>query len=343
MTTQTATPSAAQAEGLMRMLSGYWVSQALYAIAKLHVPDQFEGEKVRTVAELASTLKVNEDFLYRVMRAVAGFGVFVETDLRSFKLGPMGTLLQSGHENSMHAVALMVGEEHYTAWGALHKGIETGKTPFEIVYGMQVFEYFEKHPEASETFNNAMTALVRNDHQIIASAYDFSRFNTLVDVGGGHGSLLISVLKKFPALKGIVFDLPHVAKNAAGPIEQANLQDRCTWEGGDFFKAVPQGADAYMMAHIVHDWSDELAEKFLRNIHAAMAESGRLLVAEVVVTPDNEPSHAKMMDLNMLVMTPGGRERTREEFAALFERAGFRLDQVIETPTGICLLECCKR
>ncbi len=323
---------------LMQMMTGYWVSQVIYTVSKLGIADLLKAGP-RHITELVTDLEANEDFLYRVLRASGSLGLFEEKEGRIFQTTPLGELLRSDHPDSMRPVALMLGEEHYQAWGMLKDAVLSGQSPFQSVFGMQVFEYFEKNPAAGETFNDAMTALVRNDHGIIASSYDFSPFRRIVDVGGGHGMLLAAILGRYPNLEGVLFDLPHVAKSAADTLAKAGLSKRCQIESGDFFKAVASGGDAYILAHIVHDWSDDLAVRILQNIRQVIPAHGRLLLVETVISPGNSHAMAKLMDLNMLVMTPGGRERTEAEYASLLERAGFRLIRIVPTPSEISIIE----
>ncbi len=326
------TPGTMLSEGpqLMQMISGYWISQAIYTAAKLQIADLLENGPL-PIDQLAARAQANEDYLYRVLRALASVGIFEEIPNRTFQLTAKADLLRSQHPQSFKPMALLMGEEHYHAWGRLADGVKTGTQPFQAMYGMGVFEYFQQHPEVSEVFNGAMTAMVKNIHSAVIDHYDFSGINTLVDIGGGHGQLLALILNKYPHLKGILFDLPHVAQGAVEPLKAAGLADRCTIESGDFFQAVAPGGDAYIMGHIIHDWDDERSLTILRNIHKVIADNGKVLLVESVVPEGNKPGMAKFMDLNMLVMT-GGRERTEEEYRALFAQAGFKLTRVISGP-----------
>jgi hypothetical protein len=200
------------------------------------------------------------------------------------------------------------------------------------------FDYFQSHPEEGEIFNDAMTSLSRMAAPAIAEAYDFGRFGKLVDVAGGHGLLLTTVLRRYPALHGILFDLPEVVAGAGGAIRAAGVEDRCEIAAGDFFRAVPEGADAYMLKSIIHDWDDERAAAILRTCRRAMAPGGRVLVVEMLVPPGNEPGFSKLLDLEMLAI-PGGRERNAEEFRDLFAAAGFELTAVAPTRSPMCVIE----
>ncbi len=333
---------AAFAAPLMQMMTGYWISQGIYAVAKLGIPDLLK-DGPKTADAMAGELNAHPDFLYRLLRALASIGVFSETTPKTFELTPRGHLLRSDVPHTMRPVALMIGGEHYEAWGHLAEGVLSGQTPFEATYGMGVFEYFEKNPQASEIFNAAMTALVKNDHAVVASHYDFRPFRKIVDIGGGHGLLLATILKKNPHLSGVVFDLPHVVSGAESYLKQEAVSERCVTVSGDFFHSVPEGGDVYILSHIIHDWRDESSIKILKNIHHVLPSHGKVLLVETVITSGDDSAAGKWMDLNMLVMTPGGRERTEEEFSQLFEQSGFRLNQIIPTPKGISIIEGVKK
>jgi hypothetical protein len=325
---------------MMQMITGYWVSVCIYVAAKLGVADVLSGQQALSVAELAKQVQANEDYLYRILRALAGVGIFKELAGKRFEQTAFSDLLRADVPGSMRGIALMMGEEHYRAWGHLFESVKTGKRPFEAVYGMPVFEYFQKNSEASEIFNDAMTGFASNLHAAVVAAYDFSGFQKIVDVGGGHGALLSVILKNYPKLQGVLFDLPHVVQGAS--LAQ-DLKERIEIVGGDFFQSVYTGGDVYILSTVIHDWDDAAAVKILRNVHAAMPDSGILLLSENVVEPDNQPSPAKFLDINMLVMTEGGRERSSEEYRELFRGAGFELTRTIPTPAGLYVIEGIKR
>lgn len=346
--TGTATASVAkdniQAPGvLMQMLTGFWVSQSICAAAKLGIADQLK-EGARPVSELAKALNAHEENLYRLMRALASLGIFRETENRVFELTPLAELLRSDAPNSMRPMALMLGAENYTAWGQVARAVQFGESPFESAYGMPVYEYFGTHPESAENFNQAMTALVTNDNAAILESYDFDRFSSIVDVGGGHGTLLTAILKRYTKPSAVLFDLSQVAESAALAFKEAGLSQRCDVQSGDFFGAVPSGGDAYILSRVLHGFSDEHSGMILKNIHAVIPSSGKLLLMEFILEPGNDPSTArtKLMDVNMMVFAPGGRDRTLEEYTQLLRNAGFELSNVIPTTSGIVILEAVK-
>ena len=331
-------PPLAPQQQLLQFASGYFVTQSLHVAARLGIADLL-AEGPLPSAELASRTGTDEPSLYRLLRCLAALGVFQETGSRTFALTPLAELLRAGVPGSMRAAVIMIGDpEHYRAWGELEHSVRTGEPAFDHAFGMGVFDYFERHPEAAAIFDQAMTDLT--DAEAIADGYDFSGLGTVVDVAGGHGSLLAAILRANPHLQGVLFDLPHVIERAKKPRFLAGeLAGRCRFEAGSFFETVPAGADAYVMKHIIHDWDDDHCLRILAHCRAALRPEGKLLVVDAVIPPGNEPHPGKMMDLNMLVMTHGGRERTEEEFRSLFERAGFRLARVVPTRATVSFVE----
>lgn len=329
---------------MMQMLTGFWVSQSLCVAAELGIADQLLNGP-QSIEALSNALSAHEDNLYRLMRTLSSLGVFRELNDRMFELTPLADLLRSDSPNSMRAIALMLGRENYTAWGKALQAVRYGESPFESAYGMPVYEYFSKNPESAGLFNEAMTALVRNDNVAILEAYDFGQFSKLVDVGGGYGMLLSGILKRYPNLSGVLFDLAQVVENAGTVLQDAGVETRCHTETGNFFEAVPAGGDGYILSRVVHGFSDEQSVLILRNIHRAMVPEGKLLMMEFLLEPGNQPETArtKLMDVNMMVFAPGGRDRTQDEYQALLKEAGFRLSQVISTESGIVILEASKQ
>jgi hypothetical protein len=232
----------------------------------------------------------------------------------------------------------MCGEEHYKAWGELLYSVKTGKIAFDKVYGMPVFEFLSQNIEQAKVFDAAMVGVHGRETEAMTDAYDFSGIGVLADIGGGNASLLITVLKRYPAIQGILYDLPGVAERARANLQAAGLADRCRIMGGNFFESVPAGADAYLMRHIIHDWDDEKAMTILRNVHQAIGKDGRLLVVEGVIPPGNDPSFGKLLDLTMLTI-PGGKERTAEEYRLLFRTGGFELTRTVPTKAEVSVIE----
>lgn len=323
---------------MLQMISGFWISRAIYIVAKLGLADHLrDGHK--TTDELAAATGTHAPSLYRVLRALASVGVFVEDEKRGFTLTPLSETLRTDAPGSLRAFATVeLGEEHYPAWGELLHSVKTGEIAFDRAFGMPVWKFFEQNPDNAKTFNDAMTGMTLAVNDAVLSSYDFSSISKIVDVGGGHGSLIASILRANPQMKGVLFDAPSVAEGAQSRLEVEGVADRCEVVAGDFFQSVPNDGDAYILKWIIHDWDDERSITILRNCHRAMTENGKLLLVEAVVPRGSEPHFSKFIDLNMLVMT-GGRERTENEYRMLLEASGFKLTRIIPTESPMSVLE----
>jgi hypothetical protein len=324
---------------MFTLIMGRWVSRLIYVAAKLELADRLKHGP-RTVEELATAAEVQAPALYRVLRALASVGIFAETKDKRFKLTPLGVTLQKAVPGSMRAAALMLGEKYWEdAWAELLHGIKTGEMPFLKAHGIPPFEYLEKHPEDLKIFGETMTSVSSTENPAIAAAYKFSGIRTLVDVGGGNGSLLARILKANPKLKGVLFDQPSVISRATQDryVTVKGIAERCTLESGDFFEGVPKGGDAYLMKRTLHDWDDERCAKILANCRAAMSEKGKVLVVDAVIAPGNEPDRGKLLDLQMLVI--GGHERTKQDFATVFKDARLKLTRVVPTKCPLSIVE----
>jgi hypothetical protein len=322
---------------LLQMMTGYWVSQAIYVAAKLGIADLLTSGP-KTCDELAEATDCHPQSLHRVLRALSSTGIFTETTSASFALTPMAEFLRSDHPGSMRALACMYAEEQYRAWGDLLHSVKTGQRAFDNMFGADYFAYLASHPESEQVFNRAMTGWT---NQLVAGAvdaYDFSGFKTVVDVGGGHGTLLAAVLQRHPGTQGILFDQTQVVEAASDALQAAGVADRCTLVGGDFFSEVPSGGDAYVLSQILHDWDDERCIEILQQCRRAIQDDGRLLVVEMVLPEGQEPFFGKWLDLHMLVLL-GARERTAAEYNALFHAAGFGLTTVVAMPAGPSVVE----
>ncbi len=323
------------------MITGYWISQSIYAAAKFSIADHL-SDGPKSVEELAEATSTNADALYRLLRALASVGIFAEGESRQFSLTSLAEPLQSDVPGSKRALALMSGDEQFHAWAEIEYSIQTGKVAFEKVYGKPIFDYLGDNPAKARIFDAAMVGIHGRESDAILDAYDFSEIGIVADIGGGNGSQITGILQRHTAMKGILFDMPHVIERAKNRIESAGLSDRCELVAGNFFDAVPEGADAYMMRHIIHDWDDEKSLTILRNCHQAMSPGSKLLVVESVIPPGNEPFGGKFLDLVMLLI-PGGKERTEDEYRTLFGEAGFELTRVIPPSTEISIVEAVRR
>lgn len=330
--------AASNARALVQLASGCWVSQALHVAARLGIADLLV-DGPRSPAELAQTTRTDAGALYRVLRALASVSVFAEDEEGRFALTPLAEGLRADAPASMRAFIMMMGEDwHWRAWGELLESVRTGQSAFEHVFGCGLFAYFAARPEAARVFDAAMTSRTDQEKAAVLAAYDWPA-GTIVDVGGGVGALLAAILARRPDAHGVLFDLPHVTTDATERIEQAGVSQRCKVVAGDFFQEVPPGGDLYLLKGIIHDWDDQHALAILRNCRAAIADGGRLLVIGHVLAPGNAPSWGKLLDLEMLVMTHGGRERSEVEYRALLRQAGFELERVIPTASITSLIE----
>jgi hypothetical protein len=321
------------------LIAGRWVSHLIYVAARLELADRLKHGP-RTVEELAMAAEVQAPALYRLLRTLASFGVFAETKGGRFKLTPLAATLQKTVPGSMYGAAVMMGEKYRDdGWAQLLHGVKTFETPFLKAHGVSHFEYLEKHPEDLKIFGEAMTSLSLNENSAIAAAYKFSGIRTLVDVGGGFGSLLAAILKANPKLKGVLFDLPSVSERAKQDryVTAKGIAERCTIDSGNFLEAVPKGGDAYIIKRVLHDWDDERCAKILANCCAAMSAKGRVLVADCVIPPGNRPDWGKLLDMQMFII--GGRERTKQEFATVFQQAGLKLTRVVPTKCPLSIVE----
>ena len=327
---------------LLAILFGFIGTKALSLAAKLGIADMLK-DGPQSVTELARLAHCQPQPLYRLLRALAGSGVFAEEKEGHFRLTPTAELLRSDAPGSLRGFAIYFGADwHWRVWEDLEYSVREGKPSFEQIYGMPMFEYLPKNPEQAGVFNDAMTSFSAATSAALLEANNFSGIKKLVDVGGGHGFMLTSILEKYPEMQGIVFDAPPVIDGARKQIAARGLKARCEAVAGNFFESVPAGGDAYVMKHIIHDWDDEKALKILRNCHQAMTPDGRIFIIEMVIPEGNTPSIGKLLDLAMLVFLHSF-ERTEDEYRALYEQAGFELTRVVATNSPYSVIEGVRR
>jgi len=322
---------------MLQMITGKWVTSMISAVAHFGIADLLESGP-KSTQDLANLTKTNERALYRTLRAAASLGIFTELEDGRFAQTPLSETLRSKASPGVRNLALMFGDEfHIDSWKELPWVIETGRPASFKLYGKTMFERFSEDASIAVNFHNAMTDMSTIDSPAIAGAYDYSGFEHIVDVAGGHGMLLAEILKRTPKLRGTLFEMPYVIEQAKKAPMLAPFAGRCDFVGGSFLESVPS-ADAYIMKHIIHDWDFENSVKILSNCRKAIRPGGKLLIAEQAVTPRNEPGLAKLMDLEMLVL-PGGLERTEQEWSELFAASGFRLERIIPTPAMQSIIE----
>ncbi|MBN2016904.1 MAG: methyltransferase [Candidatus Cloacimonetes bacterium] len=327
------------AEKVMQIITANWIAQPLYVVTKLGIP-VILAEGPKSSNELAEITGTYEPFLYRVMRALSSVGFFHEEKDRVFGITPMGEILQ---KDKMQPIVLMfLSDWHANAWAHLLKSVKTGKIAFECAYGRSAFEWLAKHEEAAEVFNKANELKAIQSHAAVVDMYDFSKVNSIVDIGGGYGGLLFCILFKNPHLKGIIADLPYMKEKVEQGISANELSDRCVFIACDFFQEIPADHDCYILSNILHDWDDEKCQTTLSNCHNAMGNSARLLIIESILPKRNEFTITSLMDLEVMVMG-GGKERTESEYQNLLYGSGFLLKKIIQTKDNISIIECMKK
>jgi SAM-dependent methyltransferase len=335
---KTETSAQSPIEAMLQMMSGFWVSRGIYVVAKLGVADHLR-DGAKTSEELAAATATHADSLYRILRMMGTVGVFRQDGENRFALTPLSETLLSDASMSLRESAIIeMGEVHYEAWGNLLHTVKTGDIAFDSHFGMNIWEYFEQHPQNAQTFNRYMANSSALMNEAIGKTDVFADSSRIVDVGGGLGGMITTILKANPQLEGTLFDAPSVVEKSKDFIAEKDLSDRCKTVGGDFFESVPAGGDVYTMRWIIHDWEDSKSIKILENIRSVLPENGKLVLAEAVVPANGQPHYSKFFDLIMLTIT-GGRERTESEYAALLEKAGFKLKRIIPTDTFLSIIE----
>jgi O-methyltransferase domain len=323
--------------GMLQLLNGAYIAGAVSCLAQLGIPDLVDAAP-KSADELAKQIGADQQALYRLMRATACVGVLSEGLDGKFSQTPSSKVLCSNANPSLRAFAMMTGREwHGRGWSHLEYCVRTGKQALEQIYGMHIFEYLRQNPAEAQFFNDAMTELSMIDGPAVAEAYNFESFRSIVDVAGGHGLLLSTILQSNQHLRGTLFEMPHVLEGAAnGPLKP--VMDRCTLASGDMFASVPAGADAYIMKHIIHDWPDDRCLLLLKACRKGVNPGGKLLVVDDVIQPGNDFSPGKFLDLQMLIF-PSGCERTEKQFRDLFAAANWRLTRIIPTASSVSIVE----
>lgn len=323
---------------LLQMINGGRIAQAIYVAAKLGIADLLR-DGPRTAEELAEESGTHALSLYRLLRALASLGVFGEQPDHAFRLTPLADLLRSDRPDSLRPMALFVLDPYWwRSTGELLSCVRAGQPAPPHLYGVDEWEYLAQHPETAAVFHDAMTATTRQQIPAILEAYDFSRIQTLVDIGGGHGPLLAAILRAYPALQGILVDRPEIVAGASQALEESGVADRCAVMAGDLFGGLPAGGDGYLLKSILHDWDDHRAIQILANLRRCMPGSARVLLVEHVILPGNDPQPGKLIDLAMLAYT-GGRERTAAEWEAVLKAAGFSVRRIIPTQAPQSIVE----
>jgi C-methyltransferase len=323
---------------MMEMIIAGWTSQAITAAAELGVADALADGPL-SIDELAKKVGVDADALHRLLRALIGRGVFRRRRDSRYELNPLGAALRSNAPISMAWAARFYGSrEQRERWTRLADSIRTGKSVVPVLHGKESFDYFAEYPQHAELFHRTMTAISELTDASVAVGYDFSAYPTIVDVGGGHGPLLATILASAPASQGVLYDLPVVVSAAANLLCKYDVADRVRIEAGSFFDSVPGGGDVYVLKNIIHDWPDDKALQILRNVRAAAGPHATVLLIELVIPDHDRDFPGKWADLEML-LNLAARERTAAEYRKLLSQAGFRMTRVVPTASPLSLVE----
>ena len=323
---------------LVHMATAHWMSHILYVAAKLSLADHLARGPKRA-DELAAATKTHAPSLSRFMRTLAHLGLVIEDGTAQFALTPLGEALTTGARGAARSAILTLASPWITSgWQRLLESVQTGRPGLEQALGMPIFDWLAKHPEEASLFSETMVSFHGAEPAAVAAAYDFSGMTTIVDVGGATGNLLAAILDKYPGSQGVLYDLPHVVRDAPKLIQGRGLADRVTIVSGSFFERVPEGGDAYLLSHIIHDWTEEQCLTILGHCRRVMMPTSRVLLIEMVLPAGNAPHPGKMLDMMMLV-GPSGRERTEPEYRALLSKAGLRLTRVEPTDSAVSVVE----
>ena len=331
-------PDVSVVETMRGLIMGFRTTQLICVAARLGIADVLEAGP-QDAAAIAGAVGANPAALYRLLRALASLGILAESPGCRFELTPLGDTLRSGAPASLHELGRLYGEDWvWRAYGDTLHSVMTGRPAFDRVHGESLFDYLEGHPEAAASFDRGMTAYSAQEAEAVLSAYDFAGAGTVVDVGGGQGTLLAAIVQSASRARGILFEQHDVIERARAVIAEAGVGDRCALMAGDFFERIPEGGDLYVLKSVLHNWDDDRSATILKRCRDVMRPGSRVLIIERLVPESTEPSEAKLFDINMLVMV-GGRERTRAEYARLLEAAGLELARVIPTRAPLSILE----
>lgn len=323
---------------VIQMGTAHWLSKLIYTAAKLDLADKL-ADGPKSAAELAGPMGLHQPSLHRFMRSLAGFGILTSAGEGRFGLTPLGEALKTGAPGSARSTILTFGGPTIVkAFDQIDHSLKTGETGFEAEFGMPMFDYLAEHPDEASMFSESMVGFHGGETPAVAAAYDFSQFETIIDIGGATGNMLAAVLNRHSGPRGILYDMPHVVRDAPALLEAAGVSDRVTLESGSFFERVPAGGDAYILSHIVHDWNEDQCLTILGNVRKAMKPDGKVLIVEFVLPEDDTPHLGKLADMVMLVI-PGGQERTPTEYDELLGKAGFKMNRVVPTDSPVSVVE----
>jgi len=323
---------------VIRMATAFWVSALVYTMAKIDLADRLAAAP-QSAASLAAALGFPARTLHRFMRTLASLGLLTQHADDTFGLTPHGETLKTGAPGSARATVLtMASPMIWQAFGDIEYSLRTGLPAVEKALGMNMFEYLAQHPDQAALFSESMVGIHGGEPPAVAEAYDFSPMGTIVDVGGATGNMLGHILARHPQPQGVLFDRPHVVSEAPALLARHGVSDRVRIEPGDFFESVPAGGDAYILSHIIHDWTEAQCQTILGNCRRAMRPGARLLIVEFVLPDGPTPHFGKLTDMVMLTC-PGGEERTAEEYRTLLASAGLAMTRVVPTASDVSIVE----
>lgn len=326
---------------MLQMIGGLRVSRIIYAAAALGVAD-FVAESPKTAAELAEATGTHAGALYRVLRALAGLEIFSEDHEGRFHLTPTGSFLRCDTPDALGSMIKVLGESwHWEVWGRLLETVQTGKAAFEQIYGMESYDYWLKNPDLARPQGASKTSVSARASAALLENYDFSNLYRVVEIAviGGYGNTLIPLLKQYPTLRGVMYDLPFIIEDARPVLQASGIGDRVELYTGHCLESVPPDGDAYLLMFVLHNWDDLRAIKILKNCHQAMVSNGKVLLVEMLMPAGNAPFAGKFVDLESMLTTPGGYERTEAQYRSLLAGAGFQVTRVIPTQTANSIIE----
>ena len=325
---------------MFEILGGLWLTGCIKTAAELNIADLLASGP-KAIAVLAEETQSHETQLYRIMRALAGAGIFEESENKTFALNDFGAALQTDVPGTAKNFVLTIMNEHFPGYGDLTYAVRTGKIPFEHIHGKDLWGFYKEYPEIGENFGKGMTGMSGMELKGIIENYDFKPYKKMVDIGGGNGVMIHTILNNAPDSTGIIFDEANVIEKTIRMIPD-NLKERCFVATGSFFEEVPQGADLYTMKWIMHDWSDDECVQILQNCYNAMPKGAKVLIIDAVIPDDslNKPHIAKLLDIVMMACLTG-KERSLSEFKIIIERAGLQFNRLVHIGTEAkSIIEC---
>jgi O-methyltransferase domain len=326
---------------MLQMIGGLRVARLIYVAATLRIADRL-ADAPKTPQELAQATETHAPSLYRVLRALASVGVFAEDEDGRFHLTPTAEFLRHDVPDAIGPMVNVLGEDwHWQVWGQLLESVQTGKAAFELIHGMELYDYCQQNHSFARTHGPSKTSVSARASAALLANYHFSNIHKVIDVAvlGGYGNTLIPLLTAYPEMQGVLYDLPFVIDGAKAVIAASGVGDRCELLEGHCLYGVPTGGDAYILMFVIHNWDDQRAIQILKHCHQAMAPSGKLLLVEMIMPSGNDPFVGKFIDLESLLTTPGGYERTAAQYESLLEAAGYRITRIIPTQTANSIIE----